>query len=129
MSEQAMNTHTILLVEDDQNQRDLYEEELKDEGYRVVTAGDGRAALQAVQQHAPDLVIMDINMPFMDGLDALSKMMEHDSHIPVIINSAYASYQDSFASWSADAYVVKSSDLSELKQTVKRLLGQRQSNT
>jgi two-component system response regulator (stage 0 sporulation protein F) len=122
-----MSQHTILLVEDDQNQRALYEEELLDEGYRVVTAGDGRAALIAVKEHSPDLVVMDINMPLMDGLDALSQMMEHDSHIPVIINSAYASYKESFSSWSADAYIVKSSDLSELKQTVKRLLEERQS--
>lgn len=122
-----MSQHTILLVEDDQNQRALYEEELLDEGYRVVTAGDGRAALLAVKEHSPDLVVMDINMPLMDGLDALSQMMEHDSHIPVIINSAYASYKESFSSWSADAYIVKSSDLSELKQTVKRLLEERQS--
>lgn len=124
-----MSQHTILLVEDDQNQRALYEEELLDEGYRVVTAGDGRAALIAVKEHSPDLVVMDINMPLMDGLDALSQMMEHDSHIPVIINSAYASYKESFSSWSADAYIVKSSDLSELKQTVKRLLEERQSTT
>jgi DNA-binding NtrC family response regulator len=120
-----MSQHTILLVEDDQNQRALYEEELLDEGYHVVTAGDGRAALVAVKEHSPDLVVMDINMPLMDGLDALSQMMEHDSHIPVIINSAYASYKESFSSWSADAYIVKSSDLSELKQTVRRLLEER----
>lgn len=120
-----MSQHTILLVEDDQNQRALYEEELLDEGYNVVTAADGRAALMAVKEHSPDLVVMDINMPLMDGLDALSQMMEHDSHIPVIINSAYASYKESFSSWSADAYIVKSSDLSELKQTVKRLLEER----
>ncbi len=120
-----MTQHTILLVEDDQNQRALYHEELTEEGYLVVTADDGRAALKAVQEHAPDLVIMDINMPMMDGLDALSQMMEHDSHIPVIINSAYASYKDSFSSWSADAYIVKSSDLSELKNTIKRLLLER----
>lgn len=113
---------TILLVEDDQNQRDLYEEELNEEGYEVITAGDGRAALRMITECSPDLVVMDINMPVMDGLDALSHMMEHDSHIPVIINSAYASYQESFSSWSADAYIVKSSDLTELKQTVKRLL-------
>ncbi len=120
-----MSQHTILVVEDDLHQRTLYEEELIEEGYRVVTAEDGRAALKAVQEHSPDLVVMDINMPVMDGLDALSQMMEHDSHIPVIINSAYPSYKDSFSSWSADAYVVKSSDLSELKQTVKRLLAER----
>ena len=124
-----MSQYTVLVVEDDLNQRTLYEEELTEEGYRVVTADDGRAALKAVQEHSPDLVVMDINMPMMDGLDALSQMMEHDSHIPVIINSAYASYKDSFSSWSADAYVVKSSDLSELKQTVKRLLAERASSS
>ena len=61
-------------------------------------------------------------MPAMDGLDTLSHLLEIDHSIPVIINTAYASYQESFTSWSADAYIVKSSDLSELKQTVKRLL-------
>ena len=117
-----MNQKTILLVEDDLNQRNLYEEELIEEGYRVITASDGRTALKTIREESPDLVIMDINMPVMDGLDALSQMMEHDSHIPVIINSAYASYKDSFSSWSADAYIVKSSDLTELKQTVQKLL-------
>ena len=121
-----MSQETILLVEDDHNQRALYEEELTDEGYVVITATDGRAALKTLKEQSPDLVVMDINMPVMDGLDALSQMMEHDSHIPVIINSAYASYKDSFSSWSADAYIVKSSDLTELKQTVRRLLQEKQ---
>jgi len=114
---------TILVVEDDTNQRALYEEELVDEGYFVLTAGDGKEALAHVQAKKPDLVILDINMPVMDGLDTLSQLLEHDGQIPVIINTAYASYQDSFTTWSADAYIVKSSDLSELKMTVKRLLG------
>jgi len=113
---------TILVVEDDTNQRALYEEELVDEGYSVLTAGDGKEALAHVQTKKPDLVILDINMPVMDGLDTLSQLLEHDGQIPVIINTAYASYQDSFTTWSADAYIVKSSDLSELKTTVKRLL-------
>ena len=117
---------TVLVVEDDPHQRALYEEELQDEGYRVLTAGDGREALTIAGQDCPDLIVMDVNMPVMDGLDTLSAMLEVDRHVPVIINTAYASYQDSFASWSADAYIVKSSDLSELKQTVKRLLEQRQ---
>jgi DNA-binding response OmpR family regulator len=116
---------TILVVEDDVNQRALYEEELTDEGYRVLTAGDGREAIKVVQEQQPDLVVLDVNMPVMDGLDTLSKMLEHNSKMPVILNTAYASYQDSFTSWSADAYIVKSSDLSELKATVKRLLADR----
>ena len=106
-----MNDSLILLVEDDINQRALFEEELTDEGYRVVTAGDGREALTMASQHHPDLVVMDVNMPVMDGLDTLSRLLEVDRKIPVVIHTAYASYRESFASWSADAYVVKSSDL------------------
>ena len=112
----------VLVVEDDTNQRLLYEEELREEGYEVVSAGDGREALQVARDSNPDLVVLDINMPAMDGLDALSQLLEINPSLPVIINTAYPGYQDSFTTWSADAYVVKSSDLTELKATVKRLL-------
>lgn len=119
-----MAQKTILIVEDNQNQRALYAEELSDEGYNVLTAADGREALTTVKENRPDLVILDINMPVMDGLDTLSQLLEYDKQIKVVINTAYASYQDSFTSWSADAYVVKSSDLSTLKSTVQNLLGE-----
>jgi len=109
-------------VEDDNNQRALYEEELREEGYLVLSASDGREALRLVQENNPSLVVLDVNMPVMDGLDTLSRMLELNNKMPVIINTAYASYKDSFTSWSADAYIVKSSDLSELKETVRRLL-------
>lgn len=117
-----MSQHTVLIVEDSTNQRALYQEELEEEGYHVLAAADGREALAIAREHHPDLVILDVNMPVMDGLDTLSYLLEIDSGLPVIINTAYASYQDSFNSWSADAYIVKSSDLSELKSTVQRLL-------
>jgi len=112
----------VLVVEDDTNQRLLYEEELREEGYEVISAGDGREALQAARESNPDLVVLDINMPAMDGLDALAQLLEINPALPVIINTAYPGYQDSFTAWSADAYIVKSSDLTELKATVKRLL-------
>jgi DNA-binding response OmpR family regulator len=118
----ATDVKTILLVDDEQNKRALYEEEFSDEGYRVLTAGDGREALKVVQEEKPDLVVLDVNMPVMDGLDTLSKMLEHNSKMPVIIHTAYPSYQENFTSWSADAYIVKSGDLSELKDKVKELL-------
>lgn len=114
--------NTVLVVEDDKNQRLLYQEELTEEGYRVVTAPDGRQALQSLREQTPDIIVLDINMPVMDGLDTLSQMMEINSSVPVIINTAYVSYQESFTSWSADAYIVKSSDLSELKNTIRDLL-------
>lgn len=116
------NNATVLVVEDDELQRTLYEEELTDEGYRVLTAGDGREALVIAGNDKPDLVIMDVNMPVMDGLDTLARFLEVDRRVPVIIHTAYASYRESFASWSADAYIVKKSDLTELKDTVKKLL-------
>lgn len=115
----------LLIVEDDVNQRALYEEEMRDEGYEVVTASDGRQAIQVASDAHPDLVIMDVNMPVMDGLDTMSRLIEVDRHTPVIIHTAYASYKESFASWSADAYVIKSGDLSGLKEKVRELLDAR----
>ena len=95
----------ILIVDDDANQRSLYEEELIDEGYAILTAEDGRQALQVAQDTPPDLIVMDVNMPKMDGLDTMARFLEIDRHIPVVIHTAYASYRESFASWSADAYL------------------------
>jgi CheY-like chemotaxis protein len=113
---------TILLVEDDKNQRLLYEQELKRVGYEVVTASDGRNALEKIQEQLPDIVIMDINMPKMDGIEAMGRILSRSRKVPMIINTAYSNYKDSFMSWAADAYVVKSSDLSELKDKIKEVL-------
>ena len=116
---------TILVVEDDKNQRLLYEQELKLEGYEVVTAADGKDALGKIQEQLPDLIIMDINMPKMDGIETMGKILGKNREIPVIINTAYSNYKDNFMSWAADAYIVKSSDLSELKNTVKEVLAKK----
>jgi len=116
---------TVLIVEDNQHQRQLYQEELTEEGYHVIAVGDGKEALVMMRDRRPNLVVLDVNMPGMDGLDTLSHLLEIAHQTPVIIHTAYASYKDSFVSWSADAYVVKSSDLTELKQTARRLLQDR----
>ena len=116
---------TVLIVEDDKNQRLLYEQELKLEGYDVVTASDGKDALEKIQEQLPDLIIMDINMPKMDGIETMGKILGKNREIPVIINTAYSNYKDNFMSWAADAYIVKSSDLSELKNTVKEVLAKK----
>ncbi len=116
---------TILVVEDDKNQRLLYEQELKLEGYEVVTASDGKDALEKIQEQLPDLIIMDINMPKMDGIETMGKILGKNREIPVIINTAYSNYKDNFMSWAADAYIVKSSDLVELKSTVKEVLAKK----
>ncbi len=116
---------TILVVEDDKNQRLLYEQELELEGYDIVTASDGKEALEKVQEQLPDIIIMDITIPKMDGIETLGRILSNNTEIPIIINTAYSNYKDYFMSWAADAYIVKSSDLSELKNTVKEVLAKR----
>jgi CheY-like chemotaxis protein len=113
---------TILLAEDDKNERLLYEQELRLEGYEIITAIDGKDAIKKVQEQRPDLIIMDICMPEMGGLEAMGMILSKHKGIPIIINTAYDNYKDNFMSWIADAYIVKSSDLTELKNKIKELL-------
>ena len=110
---------TILLVEDNKNQRLLYEQELMFEGYEIVTATDGKDALKKVQEQPLDLVIMDINLPKMNGIEAMGRILSKNNKIPIIINTAHGSYKMSGA---ADAYIVKSSDLTELINKIKEIL-------
>lgn len=115
----------ILLVEDDSHLQFLITEELKDEGYDVISASNGKEALSLLfdEQHGePDLIIMDIRMPKMDGLDALGHILKSKLDVPVVIHSAYVSYQDNPIAMTADAYVLKSHDFSRLKKTVSELL-------
>jgi two-component system, response regulator, stage 0 sporulation protein F len=113
---------TILVVDDDEAIRTLLQEELEEEGYKVLIATNARDALKMVASEALDLVILDIRMPGMDGLEALPRILGIKEGLPVIMNTAYSQYQDSFMSWAADAYVVKSSDLTELKEKVRELV-------
>ena len=113
---------TILVVDDDDPIRKLIELELKDEGYQVLMASNAQDALKLVQTEPLDLVILDIRMPGMDGLEALPRILGLREGLKVILNTAYSQYQDSFMSWAADAYIIKSADLAELKAKVKELL-------
>ena len=114
----------LLIVDDEKNLRLLYKTEFESEGYQVETAADAQEALKKFEHERYDLVILDIKMPGMDGLEALGKFLGRDNKLPVIINSAYDSYKDNFMSWAADSYVIKSSDIGELKQKVKEALGE-----
>jgi two-component system, response regulator, stage 0 sporulation protein F len=114
---------TILVADDDEAIRNLITEELKDEGYQVLTATNAREALKVVETQSLDLVVLDIRMPGMDGLEALPRILGLKEGLPVILHTAYSQYKESFMSWAADAYIVKSSDLTELKAKIKELLG------
>ena len=113
----------ILVVDDEENIRELYKEELTDMGYDVITVPDGIHALAEMDKTKFDLVTLDMRMEEMDGIETLRKMKEKDSALPVIICTAYEEYKHDFGSWCSDAYVVKSSDLSLLRSTVKKILG------
>ena len=112
----------ILVVDDDENLSLLYEQEFVDEGYEVELVSNGFDALERVKNDTYDLIILDIRMPDIDGLEVLGQIIGINNKIPVIINTAYSNYRDNYMSWAAEHYVVKSSDLTELKTKVHELL-------
>ncbi len=114
----------VLVVDDDESLRLLYTSELTDEGYEVEAVSSGKEALDYLDRSKPDVVILDIKMEGMDGLAVLDEIMKRDKTIPVVLNTAYSNFKSDFSTWSADAYIVKSSDLSELKTTIKQVLGE-----
>jgi DNA-binding response OmpR family regulator len=115
----------ILLVDDDEGLRDLYEEELSEEGYEVLIARNGKEALQKVEKEKPDLIVLDIVMPKMDGMEALGRIIGKNKTIPVILHTSHPGYRKDFMSWAADAYIMKSTDLTELKEKIRELLERR----
>ena len=114
---------TVLLVEDESNQRLLYRMELEEDGYQVLEAADGNQAIAQVSLSHPDVVVLDLHMPGLDGVATLGKLKELNDRLPVVVYSAYETYKDDFRTWAADAYVVKSSDPNILTDAVEQLLG------
>jgi CheY-like chemotaxis protein len=112
----------ILVVDDEENIRLLYQEELEEDGYTVDVAAHGQEALEKLNTFQPDLVTLDIRMPGMDGVETLRKIKEVQRDLPVILCSAYGEYKQDLTTWASDAYVIKTSDLTELKGTIKTLL-------
>jgi len=112
----------LLIVDDERDIRHLYATELEEEGYQVETAASTQEAQEALQRTSFDLLVLDIQMPGESGLNLLQSLVRERAHIPVILCTAFSSYKDDFSSWLADGYVVKSSDLGELKSEVRRVL-------
>jgi CheY-like chemotaxis protein len=121
MGERAMRQ--ILVVDDEEDIRLLYQEELREVGYRVNVAADGAEALRMVKQSRPDLMTIDIKMPEMDGIELLRRVREIHRDLPIIICTAYGHFRQDFGTWASDAYLTKSSDLMELKEKIRELLG------
>lgn len=109
----------ILVVDDEKHIRMLYQEELEAEGYAVATSDGSEDILAALDREHPDVVILDIKLgPNRSGLDLLQQLRGKDQHLPVILCTAYDSFQHDLKSIAADYYVVKSVDLTELKAKV-----------
>lgn len=114
---------TIVLAEDNKNMAVLCKRELEDDGYRVVLAHDGEEALQMVRDEMPHVVILDIAMPGISGLQALGQIRETYPDLPVILFTGYDEdcVTDQRARL-ATACVEKSGDLAELKRAIVRAL-------
>ncbi len=112
----------VLVVDDEESLRILYKKELEREGYEVLTASNGNEALLRLQEGKPDLVVLDIIMPVMNGMAALGPILGSDRKIPVILHTSYPEYREDFKSWAADAYITKSPDLTELIQKIREFL-------
>jgi CheY-like chemotaxis protein len=86
----------LLVAEDDEFSRDMLVRRLERHGFEVASAADGREALQAVRQHRPDLILMDLDMPVMDGRLAMSALRNDPRtfKIPIIVLTAHASPED-----------------------------------
>ncbi len=116
----------ILAVDDEKHILRLVQINLEKAGYEVVTASNGREALEAVKAQHPDLIVMDVMMPEMDGLEALQNLKndEATATIPVVMLTAKAQDADVFQGWQsgADLYLTKPFNPMELLTFVRRIL-------
>ena len=112
----------VLIVDDEQHIRSLYQLELEDEGYEVMTLESGKGLPEKIDEFKPDVVVLDIKMVDVSGLDVLQEVRSKYYDLPVILCSAYGSFKGDLKSVAADYYVVKSSDLTELKKKIRAAL-------
>ena len=115
---------TILIAEDDQQIREALDRILRFEGYETVLANDGAAALEAFDTHEPDVALVDVMMPFVDGLSVVRKLRERGNRTPVLMLTARQETPDRVAGLDAgaDDYLPKPFDLDELLARVRALL-------
>ncbi len=123
-----MTTALILIVDDDDSQRRLAEFWLQEEGYRTVVAADGTSGLRAFEQYSPSLVITDVRMPGVSGLDLLGRIKAENPDTPFILITAFGTVNDAVEAMKLGAadYVLKPLKPDELKVNVRRALERQQ---
>ena len=116
----------VLLVEDDESNRDMLSRRLENRGYLVVTAVDGQDALERAQSEAPCLILMDVTLPVLDGLAATRELKSRPDlrGIPVIALTAHAGPEDRERARAAgcDDYDTKPIEFVRLEEKMEKLL-------
>lgn len=117
---------TVLLAEDSQDTRIMLKRAFELKGYRVFEASDGLEALEMAQRHQPSLIVMDLNMPVLDGLAAVKNLRELEGsgqQIPIVAITAYdvPGMEEAALETGCNKYLSKPLDLSELDRTLKSL--------
>lgn len=122
--EAKMDNGKILIVDDQFGIRLLLNEVFKKEGYQTYQAENGQIALKLAGMHLPDLVVLDIKIPGMDGIEILKRMKEIDPSIHVIIMTAYGDLKmiHKAKELGALTHIAKPFDIEELAKTVKEIL-------
>lgn len=123
-----MASGPILVVDDDASQRRLIEFWLQEEGYSVITASDGKAGLHTFEQKSPSLVITDLRMPGMDGLDLIGRIKGISQDTPVVLITAFGTVGNAVDAMKLGAadYILKPLNPDELKLSVHRALEHKQ---
>ncbi|HLS77012.1 MAG TPA: response regulator transcription factor [Nocardia sp.] len=118
---------TVLVVDDDEDVLVSVERGLRLSGFRVLVARDGAAALRSVNEHSPDAVVLDMNMPLLDGAGVVTALRALGNDVPVCVLSARSSVDDRISGLEsgADDYLVKPFVLAELVARIKALLRRR----
>jgi DNA-binding NtrC family response regulator len=117
------NVKTILIVDDDADSRLLCERALQFKGYVTRSLSSGKEALEYLLENPEvKLMVLDIKMSPLTGIQVLEEIRTRKIDIPVILYSDYPLYKSDFKTWLADAFIVKSSDTTELKKTVGEFL-------
>ena len=119
-----MKRNKLLVVDDEHLIRWSLEQNLKKQGYEVVSAGSGEDALRLVREEQPDLVLLDIQLPGISGIDVLEKIKDHDDNIIVIMVTANSGLENAVNAMRLGAhdYISKPFNLDELSMVVKKAL-------
>jgi DNA-binding NtrC family response regulator len=125
MGSMAENVRTILVVDDDPSQRELLGGFVESLGFRARQAASAEEALEAIRRDGPDMVLLDVRLPGMSGIEALAEIRTFADRLPVLLITAYADLRQAVAAMKggADDYLTKPVDLDELEAAIADAVG------